>query len=232
MAQDSSKSSSNDVSIASSTNQPPYNSPASRSTGTSTSTSTITNIGGSDGDDSQTHDRSDTVINYYFIFLALILCFVGLAAFFILKRRRKAMMRSSHSRQDALARDIYGWGSTDGAASSWGGQRYWPGGRWRSVERPERDEGLNEHGEAPPPYIPKREEESGGAGASGESGPAIPLQTLNRAQVGLSKPPDYTQTDVLQTSVTSSDGEPNSSRAPQETSHSTETTPSTDRPHR
>jgi hypothetical protein len=52
------------------------------------------------------------------------------------------------------------------------------------------EEGLNEHGEAPPPYIPKTQME--GLPADGQAnGPAIPMQTLRREDVGLAKPPDY-----------------------------------------
>lgn len=57
-----------------------------------------------------------------------------------------------------------------------------------------REEGLNEHGEAPPPYVPKRSgEEARGTGEGGQAadgGPAVPMQTLSREEAGL-KPPDY-----------------------------------------
>lgn len=67
------------------------------------------------------------------------------------------------------------------------------------------DEGLNERGEAPPPYkasgegetvVARAEEGRGGEGRGGQgldgAGVAIPLRTLGREQVGL-KPPDYSE---------------------------------------
>lgn len=75
--------------------------------------------------------------------------------------------------------------------------------------RSRRDDGLDERGEAPPPYKPDEEEipapgytgvtMAEGAGARDE-GPSIPLATLARAQVGLGergqKPPDYAEVVV------------------------------------
>jgi hypothetical protein len=57
-----------------------------------------------------------------------------------------------------------------------------------------RVEGLNEDGEAPPPYLPKpttNQQETNGHESA--AGPAIPLQTLSREDAGL-KPPDYSAT--------------------------------------
>jgi hypothetical protein len=82
-----------------------------------------------------------------------------------------------------------------------------------------REEGLNENGEAPPPYMPKDEEETGNAGPQvngqrthGENTPvpgepAIPMQTLSRDHAGL-KPPGYEQ------SVQPVGNEPSGSRLP------------------
>lgn len=78
-------------------------------------------------------------------------------------------------------------------------RRYWNGGLRRDPQA-SREEGLDENGEAPPPYMPKDdratdERENGqsvqGQGRPGE--PAIPMQTLSREHAGL-KPPDYEQT--------------------------------------
>ena len=61
-----------------------------------------------------------------------------------------------------------------------------------------REEGLNEAGEAPPPYLPKRQSEEGRERSEGEAnGLAIPLQTLSREDAGL-KPPDYTERHVYE----------------------------------
>jgi len=64
-------------------------------------------------------------------------------------------------------------------------QGYWHR-RGRSQEDVGREEGLNELGEAPPAYAPKRDEELQ------QNGPAVPLQTLSREDAGL-KPPGYEQ---------------------------------------
>ena len=56
-----------------------------------------------------------------------------------------------------------------------------------------REEGLNEQGEAPPPYVPKRRSEDAQRdGVEDGGGPAVPLQTLSREDAGF-KPPDYTE---------------------------------------
>jgi hypothetical protein len=55
-----------------------------------------------------------------------------------------------------------------------------------------REEGLNEQGEAPPPYIPKPAEEREQRENSGAGVPAVPLQTISREHAGL-KPPDYSE---------------------------------------
>ena len=96
------------------------------------------------------------------------------------------MLYANTGRQHALSTDIYGVHAFDPARAR---RRYWQG-RWRSAEV-SREEGLNEHGEAPPPYIPKPDEEHGGDGRH-DGEPAVPLQTLSREDAGL-KPPDYEQ---------------------------------------
>ena len=147
--------------------------------------------------DQSTDNTSGSLINYYFIFFALLICLVAVGLFYGWRKRRKAFQRYHSNRQQALARDVNAW---DPAHSR---RRYWQG-RWRSGEI-SREEGLNEEGEAPPPYMPKQDERDGGAGERDVSGqaegtrsgevagaqePAIPLQTLSREQAGL-KPPDY-----------------------------------------
>ena len=53
-----------------------------------------------------------------------------------------------------------------------------------------REEGLNERGEAPPPYMPKEPEQAlfSESGQRGRTGQAVPLQDMVREE---HKPPDY-----------------------------------------
>ncbi|KAF2169969.1 hypothetical protein M409DRAFT_19584 [Zasmidium cellare ATCC 36951] len=140
----------------------------------------------------QAHDgdqgKSDTVslVNYYFVFLALVVCFAALAAYFMYKRKKKYGMIIRQSREGALQRDLNTWDPIRAR------RRYWQG-RWRSADH-SREEGLNEFGEAPPPYVPKSSEGEPGQ-QNVTNGPAVPLQTLSREQAGL-KPPDYTEAHV------------------------------------
>lgn len=148
-----------------------------------------------------------SIVNYYFIFVALAFAVFAAGLLFIVRRRRRAMAVSNmdlhhyqpqRHRQPAIVRTRY-----------WNGRGYFgghQGGGWDGGEGLERQEGLNEHGEAPPPYLPKRRSEEnvvgfgegvegardrgdGGGGGAAE-GPAVPLQTLSRQDAGL-KPPDY-----------------------------------------
>ncbi|KAK4504182.1 hypothetical protein PRZ48_005098 [Zasmidium cellare] len=137
-----------------------------------------------DGDQGKSNTVS--LVNYYFVFLALVVCFGALAAYFMYKRKKKYGMIIRQSREGALQRDLNTWDPIRAR------RRYWAG-RWRSEEH-SREEGLNEFGEAPPPYVPKSSE--GGPGQQNEMNePAVPLQTLSREQAGL-KPPDYTEAHV------------------------------------
>ena len=92
------------------------------------------------------------------------------------------------SGQDALARDLDGWVNT----------RRWMHGAWRHNQTAafvRREEGLNEHGEAPPPYQPKSEvtvgQEDAGTAQDSASGLTIPLRTLSRDAIEGSRPPEY-----------------------------------------
>lgn len=147
----------------------------------------------SDSGNNDSSTGTTSLVNYYFVFLALILCVAGLGVFLLFRRRRRAMAHvRSNSRENALARDLSAW---HGDSTRSGGQRrYWQG-RWRSTEDVDREEGLNELGEAPPAYAPPktREEEEREAAAHQEL--AVPLQALSREGAGF-KPPDYTETNV------------------------------------
>lgn len=151
----------------------------------------------SDGD----YDPGDTgnghnMSVYYFVFFALLVCIAVLCIYFVWRRRRSALMIRPHTRGEGYHRDVREWDTMRYR------RRYWNTG-FRN-EQPSRQEGLNENGEAPPPYMPKEDEEQGnnGSHANGQRAhaegtpvpgePSIPMQTLSRDQAGL-KPPGYEQ---------------------------------------
>jgi hypothetical protein len=109
------------------------------------------------------------VFNYYFLFLAaLALLVIGLVWYFHLQRARQRHAQRV-SGQHALARDLEGWA---GARRSVGNGR-------------RREEGLDEDGEAPPPYQGKSEVEMG----TGEV--VVPLGVVVRDRNGEVRPPGY-----------------------------------------
>lgn len=133
---------------------------------------------------------------YYAVGLALLLCCVALALFFMFRRRALEMRerRRNGGRAFALQRDLNG---AVMAGDPSRGRGYLVGLRRPVETRPE--EGLNERGEAPPQYISKREWEEihGSGGNETTGGPSIPLQTLSHDAAGLpSKPPDYTESST------------------------------------
>jgi hypothetical protein len=140
-------------------------------------------------DDSQ--DRDDGLLNYYFIFIAIFVILFLIAIWFIHRRKKQRKARLRNSGQNALARDLNGWSQP----------RRWMHGvaPWRTDGplNTAREEGLNELGEAPPPYIKEtqiRERRLSVGNASAEellAEPAIPLRTLSRDERDRLKPPDY-----------------------------------------
>ncbi|OCK81536.1 hypothetical protein K432DRAFT_250674, partial [Lepidopterella palustris CBS 459.81] len=125
------------------------------------------------------------LLNYYFLFLALIGVLLCFGVYLLHRRKRRIKARLRNSGQNALARDLDGWINTR---------------RWGNSGGPGRqEEGLNEQGEAPPPYQPKDDEIAGGgsdnphAGVHQDaaSGLTIPLRTLPRNERAILKPPDY-----------------------------------------
>nr|POE56421.1 hypothetical protein CFP56_50965 [Quercus suber] len=110
------------------------------------------------------------ISSYYFIFLAIIICAAGLATFFVWRKKRRARHWDHTGRANALANDLSAW---DPARQ----RRRYRQGRWRSAEL-SREEGLNEHGEAPPPYIPKSQEEE--QAARDQPGVAGPVQIVQQ----------------------------------------------------
>lgn len=113
--------------------------------------------------------NSSGLINYYFLLLAVLVVVVLVGYYFYARRRRRKIARLRTRGQSALARDLEGWPG-------------WRRGRWAGGDR-ERLEGLNERGEAPPPYMPRMPQE---AMVREDVERGVPLQNL-----GESKPPDY-----------------------------------------
>ena len=115
-------------------------------------------------------DSSNDVLNYFFLLLVFFAIFVAAYCFVLRRRRRKAALLQVNRRL-APSRDLQGCAAA----------RIWAHPRWRSEPRVE---GLDERGEAPPPYLPERPAEIHAASCSrGTEGP-IPLQDMH-------KPPDY-----------------------------------------
>ncbi|ORY07671.1 hypothetical protein BCR34DRAFT_452086, partial [Clohesyomyces aquaticus] len=127
------------------------------------------------------------VFNYYFLFLAVFGVLVAISLWWIHRRRKRRKEQMRLSGQHALARDLDGWVNT----------RRWMHGGWRHNQSGfvRREEGLDEHGEAPPPYEPKGETSVavGGANSTGEGTAdiSIPLRTLQRDDIERSRPPEY-----------------------------------------
>ena len=130
------------------------------------------------------------LVNYYFVFLALIVAVAAVVIFLMIRRRQRVRLRRRYSQNQALTQDL-GGPRPGGGWSNWNPQRttaqYWQG-RWRETDTG-RQEGLNERGEAPPPYIPKGQSQDA---HREDTEPAVPLQTLSRAGAGL-RPPDYSE---------------------------------------
>ncbi|KAL8644759.1 MAG: hypothetical protein Q9210_007091 [Variospora velana] len=130
------------------------------------------------------------ILNYYFLLLALVIIILGIIYVAIIKRRRQKLARSRLNGQRALALDI----ERSSGSGPWGpGRLRMPRPTARHHPPQRREEGLDERGEAPPPYIPKEPEpaHTGGAQWSGlPAGSEIPLRDLGGFD---RKPPDYNE---------------------------------------
>ncbi|KAF2096562.1 hypothetical protein NA57DRAFT_78167 [Rhizodiscina lignyota] len=150
------------------------------------------------GDDSpagtlpEDSEHSSGLLNYYFAFLAVFVILLFLAIWYIHRRKKKLKAMRASGRTNALARDLDGWT----------GSRRWMGGAWRGgigrrdIRTEDREEGLNELGEAPPPYK-ARDSVIGGDRRSGErteNSLTVPLRALDRDGRAVMKPPDYHET--------------------------------------
>ncbi|KAH8811847.1 hypothetical protein F5884DRAFT_783615 [Xylogone sp. PMI_703] len=118
----------------------------------------------------QTSDTRETVqthlFNYYFLILAVLAVLLALVFVYYGRRRRNRAAILRANGQYALARDVDGWRGTWGINTNWVNRRYAPAtgmpgyrsartGRWNNVFGFGDREGLNERGEAPPPYVPE-----------------------------------------------------------------------------
>lgn len=121
------------------------------------------------------------VFNYYFLFLALFAVLIATLLWWLHLRRKRQKQQRRLSGQHALARDVEGWA---------GARRFMHGryGRFHTSTRVRHIEGLDEHGEAPPPYQPK--DEVTVEARQDVSGLAVPLRTM--ARIGHDRPPGYT----------------------------------------
>ncbi|KAF2260584.1 hypothetical protein CC78DRAFT_547422 [Lojkania enalia] len=160
--------------------------------------------GGSGGTDIA-RSRNESVFNYYFLFLAVFGVLVALCLWWVHKRRKKRKEMMRQSGQNALARDLDGWTNT----------RRWMHGRWRHNQTGfvRREEGLDENGEAPPPYQPKSDitvdQSNIRATHDTASGLTIPLRTLSRDEINTIRLPDYQESEQRINSVS---GQPRTAR--------------------
>lgn len=120
--------------------------------------------------------RDGSLVNVYFLLIGVGVILVVVVYYFYHKRRMRKSARVQDRGRNALARDVEGWVS----------QRRWlPGGHSGSTSRTSRtEEGLNERGEAPPPYE-RRSSPQAVSGSHGDSragssadGAPIPLAEL------------------------------------------------------
>ncbi|KAF2110695.1 hypothetical protein BDV96DRAFT_500757 [Lophiotrema nucula] len=170
------------------TNPTPSNSTASTSAHTTKGLAPPLGIPPASTGSDPTTRRNESVFNYYFLFLAAfgVLVAVGLWWLHRRRKRRKELMRLSG--QNALARDLDGWVNS----------RRWMYGRWRHNQAAafvRQEEGLDENGEAPPPYQPKGETTVSQSNATPDRQATndimIPLRTLSRDEIERTRPPEY-----------------------------------------
>ncbi|KAG9236411.1 hypothetical protein BJ875DRAFT_231249 [Amylocarpus encephaloides] len=115
---------------------------------------------------SRPHDESDTppsatpissqnahVFNYYFLIVAVAAVLFCFCLLYIGKRKKQKAALLRRNSQRALAQDVAGFRERFGRPRNNNGMVFWNGRATRQREQ-ERVEGLDERGEAPPPYVP------------------------------------------------------------------------------
>jgi hypothetical protein len=127
----------------------------------------------------------EPALKYYFLIAALLGVLAIALSWWARIRQRRRKEQMGLGRQHALERDMEGWINT---------RRWSPGIRRHNQTAAfiRREEGLNEHGEAPPPYEPKADVTVAQAARELQEpveGLAIPLRTLSRDGVEQSRPP-------------------------------------------
>ena len=132
---------------------------------------------GSNTDPNNTNGSGVNVSRYYFIILGVVILVFLISGWFLIRRRTQQ-----------IAQTRAGGGQTTGGSGGDPDTRRWTTGRWRLT--PARlEEGLNERGEAPPPYIPGQSPPPAvhvdGGIRHPVTGEPIPLEDLS------GKPPDY-----------------------------------------
>lgn len=154
------------------------------STSTGASASDINSDSDSDDESSQRGYSSES--QYYYIIVGVGVCLLMLIAWLAYKRRIMVKTMQQQDRQQALAQD----------AERWRPSRLWQSGAsGRDTGGALHPEGLNEQGEAPPPY-PRQASVGGLDGQHGAADLVIPLRDLSRRSDQSMKPPDYIQTVV------------------------------------
>jgi len=149
---------------------PTFDDPGIPDSGTAIPTATVPLTGYPSSSDLNGDSSSRDVLNYYFL-LIIFVAILFTAYCYVSRRRRQKAARLQGSRRLLLAQDLQGWT----------GARRWVHTRWRSEPKVE---GLDERGEAPPPYLPERPAEAHAASGSRVTEGPIPLQDMH-------KPPDY-----------------------------------------
>jgi len=149
---------------------PTLDDPGISNSGTAIPTATVPLTGHASSSNLNGDSSSRDVLNYYFL-LIIFVAILFTAYCYVSRRRRRKAARLQGSRRLLLAQDLQGWT----------GARRWVHTRWRSEPRVE---GLDERGEAPPPYLPERPAETHAASGSMVTESPIPLQDMH-------KPPDY-----------------------------------------
>jgi hypothetical protein len=138
---------------------------------------------------SDVHIRDETVFNYYFLFLAAFALLIAALLYWLHKQRKRRKEQMRLGGHNALSQDLDGWA---------GARRFMHGryGRHRAA-LVRREEGLNEHGEAPPPYQPKNEllvSHQPTTTAQNSTSLAVPLRTFSRDVTNRAGPPGYSAT--------------------------------------
>ncbi|PNS19093.1 hypothetical protein CAC42_1829 [Sphaceloma murrayae] len=122
--------------------------------------------------------KRDSLVNLYFVFLLLIIVLVGLVLWIYLRRKKSRLLAARDGRRDALERDLSSRLGEDNRGEGFFSRGFFSAGaraeqgRRRWLPSFGREEGLDERGEAPPPYKPR-----------------LSAETVVLREVG--KPPDY-----------------------------------------